>query len=101
MGFSELLVLSFLAFLLFGPKRTPEIARRVGSAIGQFKRAASDLQTQLTTEAASVKPARATIDTSFAAWTKSLVAAPPADLTTPLASTTQWSDDKASGSAVQ
>lgn len=101
MGFSELLVFSLLVFLLFGPKRTPEIARRVGNAIGQFKRATSDLQTQLMTEAAPIRPERATIDTSFAAWTKSLVAAPPADLMTPLASATERCDDKVSGSTVQ
>jgi TatA/E family protein of Tat protein translocase len=77
MGFSELLLLSFLIFLLFGPKRTPEIARRVGNAIGRFKRATSDLQKQLMTEAAPIRPERASIETSFAAWTQSLVAAPP------------------------
>lgn len=94
MGFTELLLLAFLVFLLFGPKKTPEIARQVGSALGQFKRATNDLQTQLVTEAVSIMPEKkATIDTTFAAWTKSLVAAPPA--AGPLASAMERGDKKA------
>jgi TatA/E family protein of Tat protein translocase len=94
MGFSELLLLSFLAFLLFGPKRTPEIARKVGSAVGQFKRASNELQTKLMTEAASLMPEKASIDTSSAARTKSLAAAPP--IGGPLANAMERGDKKAS-----
>ncbi len=95
MGFAELLLLSFLAFLLFGPKKTPEIARKVGDAVGQFKRATNELQAQLMMEAVSIAPEkRATIDSTFAAWTRSLVAAPPA--AGPLASTIERGDEKAS-----
>lgn len=95
MGFAELLLLSFLAFLLFGPKKTPEIARKVGSAVGQFKRVSNDLQTKLVTEAVSIMPEqRATIDSTFAAWTKSLVVAPPT--TVPLAKAMECGDKKAS-----
>jgi sec-independent protein translocase protein TatB len=99
MGFTELLLLAFLVFLLFGPKKTPEIARQVGSALGQFKRATNNLQTQLMTEAASIvpeNPARATIDSAFAAWTKSLAYTPPAQITAPLASTVEPGDNQAS-----
>lgn len=93
MGFAELLLLAFLVFLLFGPKKTPEIARKVGSAMGQFKRATDELQTQLMTEAVSIMPEkRATIDTAFAAWTKSLVAPAAAG---PLASTKACGDTEA------
>jgi TatA/E family protein of Tat protein translocase len=92
MGFAELLLLSLLVFLLFGPKKTPEIARKVGNAMGQLKRVSDDLQTQLLTEAVSIVPERkATIDSTFAAWTKSLVAAPPT--VGPLASTTMERGD--------
>jgi TatA/E family protein of Tat protein translocase len=78
MGFAELLLLSLLVFLLFGPKKTPEIARKVGNAMGQLKRVSDDLQAQLVTESVSIMPERkATIDSTFAAWTKSFVAAPP------------------------
>jgi TatA/E family protein of Tat protein translocase len=94
MGFAELLLLSLLVFLLFGPKKTPEIARKVGSAMGQFKRATNELQTQLMTEAVSIMPEKkATIDSTFAAWTKSLVAAPPT--VGPLASTMECGDKEA------
>jgi TatA/E family protein of Tat protein translocase len=98
MGFTELLLLAFLTFLLFGPKKTPEIARKVGSAVGQFKRATNELQAQLMTEAVSIMPEqRATIDTTFAAWTKSLVAAPTAR---PLANATEGGDKLASAAVV-
>jgi TatA/E family protein of Tat protein translocase len=90
-----LLLLSFLAFLLFGPKKTPELARKVGSAIGQFNRATNDLQTKLVSEATSILPQRgASIDTTFAARTRSIVAAPPA--VGPLETAKECGDSKAS-----
>jgi TatA/E family protein of Tat protein translocase len=96
MGFLELLLLSFLAFLLFGPKKTPELARKVGSAIGQFNRATNDLQTKLVSEATSILPQRgASIDTTFAAWTRSIVAAPPPAVG-PLETAKECGDSKAS-----
>ncbi len=37
-GLVEILVLVVLAFLLFGPKRLPELARSVGEGIREFKK---------------------------------------------------------------
>jgi len=48
MGFSEMLLISLLAFLLFGPKKTSELARQLGQHVAHFKRAAADLQSQVT-----------------------------------------------------
>jgi sec-independent protein translocase protein TatB len=50
LGFPEMLFLGLLALLLFGPKRLPEIGRQIGKALGEFKRASSDFQTQLEDE---------------------------------------------------
>lgn len=50
MGFSEMLLLSLLGFLLFGPKKSAELAREIGQHVANFKRAAGDLQAQLVNE---------------------------------------------------
>ncbi len=41
-GFPELLVILVIALLVFGGKRLPEIARAMGKAIHEFKRALKD-----------------------------------------------------------
>lgn len=46
-GPTELLVILVVALLLLGPKRLPELARSVGKAMGEFKRATADIQTEL------------------------------------------------------
>jgi len=50
MGFSETLVLVILAYLLFGPKKLPEIARTVGKALNEFKRASNEFKSQIASE---------------------------------------------------
>ena len=44
MGFSELMLLALLGFLLFGPKKMPQMARTVGRAMAEVKRATSGIQ---------------------------------------------------------
>jgi Tat protein translocase TatB subunit len=46
-GTSELLVIFLLALLLFGPQKLPEIARMVGRATREARRAWEELQRQL------------------------------------------------------
>ena len=50
MGFSETIFLFFLALLIFGPKRLPEIARQVGKIVNDLKRASNEFQAQIRTE---------------------------------------------------
>lgn len=50
MGFSETLFLFLLALLIFGPKKLPEIARQIGKALGEFKRASNEFKAQITSE---------------------------------------------------
>jgi sec-independent protein translocase protein TatB len=40
-GFGEILMLTVLALLIFGPERLPGIARNVGRTIGQIRREAT------------------------------------------------------------
>lgn len=42
-GGVELLIVIFIALLLFGPKKIPEIARTLGEAVREFRRASNPL----------------------------------------------------------
>ena len=50
MGFSETIFLFLLALLIFGPKKLPEIARQVGRALNEFKRASNEFKAQIASE---------------------------------------------------
>lgn len=44
LGIGEVLIILVVAFLLFGPKQLPEVARQVGKAVKGFKDTAQDLR---------------------------------------------------------
>ncbi len=50
LGFPEMLFIFVLALLFFGPKKLPEIARQIGKALAEFKRASNEFQWQLQEE---------------------------------------------------
>lgn len=50
MGFSDTLFICFAALLLFGPKKLPEIARQIGKALNEFKRASNEFKAQIESE---------------------------------------------------
>ena len=49
-SFQDSAILVFLALLLFGPKKLPEIARQVGKALNEFKRASNEFKAQIEAE---------------------------------------------------
>jgi sec-independent protein translocase protein TatA len=49
-GVMEVLFILLIAFLLFGPKRLPEIARAAGKAVREFRKYSSALTGDLKTE---------------------------------------------------
>lgn len=46
-GVPELLVILIVALVVLGPKRLPEVARGLGKALGEFRRATSDLSEEI------------------------------------------------------
>ena len=50
MGFSETIFLFLLALVIFGPKKLPEIARQIGKALNEFRRASNEFKSQIEAE---------------------------------------------------
>jgi sec-independent protein translocase protein TatB len=55
MSFSETVFLFFLALIVFGPKKLPEIARQVGKYMNEFKRASNEFKAQIEQEIAHLE----------------------------------------------
>ncbi len=49
-GFLEIGFFLFIAYLLFGPKKVPEIARVLGKGLGELRRASNELKNSLEEE---------------------------------------------------
>jgi sec-independent protein translocase protein TatB len=50
-GFSgEMIFIFFLALILFGPKKMPEIGRQVARFLGEFRRASNEFRSQIESE---------------------------------------------------
>ena len=47
LGISELLVIFVVVLVFFGPKRMPEVARSLGSAMREFRRSLNQIQREL------------------------------------------------------
>lgn len=46
-GFGELLVIGLFILIFFGPKKIPDIARTLGKAVREFRKAMQDVQSEL------------------------------------------------------
>src|SRR3981081_2604161 len=55
-GYSgDVIFLFFLALILFGPKKMPEIGRQVARFLGEFRRASNEFRSQLESEINSLE----------------------------------------------
>src|SRR5580700_4962444 len=54
-GGGEMVVIVLLALLLFGPKELPKIARTIGKAMTEFRRAQNDLKSTFNREMANLE----------------------------------------------
>ncbi len=50
LGFQELLLILGLALLIFGPRELPKIGRTIGRAMGEFRKASTELKRSLNAE---------------------------------------------------
>jgi len=50
MSFSETIFLFFLALIIFGPKKLPEMARQAGKLLAELRRASNEFKSQIESE---------------------------------------------------
>ena len=55
LGMPEMIFIFVLALLLFGPKKLPELARQLGKAMAEFKKASNEFKSQLETEMMNIE----------------------------------------------
>ena len=61
--FPEIAFILFIAFLLFGPKKLPEIARMLGKGLGELRRASNELKSSFEEEIRNMdRPSESTTD---------------------------------------
>ena len=61
MNFSETIFLFVLALIVFGPKKLPEIARQIGKALNEFRRASNEFKAQIEQEIAHLEVEKQTV----------------------------------------
>jgi TatA/E family protein of Tat protein translocase len=61
-GMPELLVILGLALIILGPKKIPEIARGLGKAMREFRRATNDMREQFEEETKELKDVTETLN---------------------------------------
>jgi sec-independent protein translocase protein TatA len=54
-GMQEMVVIFLVALVLFGPKKLPELAKTIGKAVTEFRRAQSDLKATFQREMQSIE----------------------------------------------
>jgi TatA/E family protein of Tat protein translocase len=54
LGFPEMIFIFFVALVIFGPKKLPEIGRQIGKALNEFKRASNEFKSQIENEISQI-----------------------------------------------
>jgi TatA/E family protein of Tat protein translocase len=82
-GMQEMLVIFVIALLVFGPSRLPQLARSLGRAMAEFRRASTDLRQTLLDATREESSATRSADPARPAPAPSPDAAAPAKVETP------------------
>ena len=65
LGFPELIIIFFIALIVFGPRKLPELGKSLGKGLREFKRATDDLKSnwedQIKDAESSVKDVKQTL----------------------------------------
>ncbi|MFC1591001.1 twin-arginine translocase TatA/TatE family subunit [Thermodesulfobacteriota bacterium] len=56
LGMQEIIIILVVALIVIGPKKLPEIAKALGRAMGEFKRATNDLKNNFDVEPVDLTP---------------------------------------------
>ena len=54
LGMPEMIFIFLIALLVLGPRKLPEIAKQMGKAVNEFKKASNDFKAQLESEISAV-----------------------------------------------
>ena len=54
-SFGEIFIIITVIFIIFGPQKIPEIARKVGKGVRQIKKASTEIQREINTEVSKYK----------------------------------------------
>jgi sec-independent protein translocase protein TatA len=57
LGFGEILVILVIALIVFGPRRLPEMGRSIGRSLREFRRATSEIRSEITSDLDDDPPA--------------------------------------------
>jgi sec-independent protein translocase protein TatA len=60
-GFGEILIILVIALIVFGPRRLPEMGKTVGRSLREFRRATSDIRSEITADLED-EPPRLTVE---------------------------------------
>jgi sec-independent protein translocase protein TatB len=75
MGMSEIAVILVVALIFIGPKKLPEIAKTLGRALNEFRRATTDLKEAISIDS-EVKDVKSAFDQMSASTTQTPPATP-------------------------
>lgn len=62
LGPSELVVILFIALLIFGPAKLPELGRSLGKAIREFKKVTSEVESEIKQGMNEIESVTKTVD---------------------------------------